>query len=123
MGQGRLQTAATHDGEELGVEDGRPVIGLAGLRDREEAVVEPHLDRDGVGGGDAVDGTLDLVALGVAPAGVRIVRAAGLGDLAGLRVLAEPSALDDVGVAQAWLDAGGEAEVLGRGAPAEVVLV
>ncbi len=71
-----------------------------------------------------MDGALHLAPIGgIAAAGLRIVGAVDFFDFAGLGVLDEIHALDDVAIAQAHFAPWRQAEILGRRHLAEIVLV
>src|SRR5215470_17795032 len=120
--EGGLDLAVGKHGERLRVQRGAEILRVVRLGLGEQRVVESHLGPSGVGGGDPVDGALHVAAFAVASEGFGIVLAAHLDDLP-RRVLLEVRALDDVGVAEAHLGAGGEAEVLLGRHLAEVVLL
>src|SRR5215470_18510547 len=120
--EGRLDLAVGEHGERLRIQRGAEILRVVRLGLGEQRVVEPHLGPSGVGGGNPVDGALHVAPFAVAAQGLGIVLAAHLDDLPG-RVRLEVRALDDVGVSQAHLGAGGEPEVLLGRHLAEVVLL
>src|SRR5262249_3447659 len=89
----------------------------------EEVVVQPHLGVDRVGGGDPVDGALDLAAVGaVAASGGGVVGAGDFGHLAGV-VLHHAGALDAVRVAEGGPLPGEQPKILGPRDFAKIVLL
>ena len=67
-GQRWLHLGAGQHLQRVRVQHTRVILGVVGLGDSEERVVQPHLGVDRVGGGDPVDGPFHLAALAVAPA-------------------------------------------------------